>query len=226
VPGSGPDDDLGRVYAARFPPEVRAARDRLWATFIDAFVSRWVPGDATVLDLGAGHCHFVNQVPAARRIAIDLDPETPRLAAPGVEVHSLPLQRLAEVVAPDSVDFALASNVLEHLPDPATLLEVLRAVHDALRPGGRLMVVQPNVRLVGPAFWDFFDHTLPLTERGMTEALSAAGLRVVECRPGFLPYTTRTRVPKWPELLRLYLALPPLQWVFGKQMCVVAERPA
>ena len=223
MPPSEPQD-LGRVYEARFPEEVRAARDRLWGTFIDAFVSRWVPDDATVLDLGAGHCHFVNQVPAVRRIAIDLDPGTARLAAPGVEVHTLPLARLSEVVEPCSVDFAMASNVLEHLDSPATLLEVLTAVHDALRPGGRLMVVQPNVRRVGPAFWDFFDHTLPLTERGMAEALGAAGLRVVECRPGFLPYTTRTRVPKWPSLLRIYLAVPPLQWLFGKQMCLVAER--
>jgi hypothetical protein len=85
--------------------------------------------------------------------------------------------------------------------------------------------MQPNVRLVGGAFWDFFDHTLPLTERGMEEAMAVAGLRVVERRARFLPYTTKSRLPQWSWLVRLYLLLPPAQWLLGKQMLVVAERP-
>ena len=84
--------------------------------------------------------------------------------------------------------------------------------------------MQPNVRLVGGKFWDFFDHTLPLTEKGMAEAMTVAGLRVVESRARFLPYTTKSRLPQWPALVRLYLAVPPAQWLLGKQMLVVAER--
>ena len=41
----------------------------------------------------------------------------------------------------------------------------------------------------------------------------------------FLPYTTKTRLPKAPSLLRLYLALRPAWVVFGKQSLVVAEKP-
>ena len=85
--------------------------------------------------------------------------------------------------------------------------------------------MQPNVRLVGGAFWDFFDHTLPLSERGMTEALEVAGFRVVECRARFLPYTTKSRLPQWAFLVRLYLRCRPAQYLLGKQMLVVAERP-
>ena len=29
----------------------------------------------------------------------------------------------------------------------------------------------------------------------------------------------------WPWLVRLYLAFPPVQWLLGKQMLLVAERP-
>jgi len=218
------DAGLDRLYAARFPEAERRARVRLWQTLCDHFFARYVPPGATVLDLGAGYCDFINHVRAARRIAIDLNPETPRAAAAGVEVHSLALPALGSVVAPGSVDVAFASNVFEHLRSPDALLEVLAAVRTALRPGGRLLVLQPNVRLVGGRFWDFFDHTLPLTEKGMAEALTLAGMRVVECRARFLPYTTKSRLPQTPALVRLYLAFPPAQWLLGKQMLVVGER--
>jgi dolichol-phosphate mannosyltransferase len=80
-----------------------------------------------------------NHIHAARRIAIDLNPETPPAAAPGVEVHSVPLPALGSVVARGSVDVAFVSNVFEHLRSPEALLDVLSAVRTALRPGGRLL---------------------------------------------------------------------------------------
>ena len=46
-------------------------------------------------------------------------------------------------------------------------------------------------------------------------------LRVVECKPRFLPLTIKSRLPVWPALIRAYLASPikPL----AKQMFVRAE---
>jgi SAM-dependent methyltransferase len=225
APPVGLDAELERLYAARFPEREREAKARLWRTLCDAFFSRYVPVDGCVVDLGAGYCDFVNNVRARRRIAVDLNPDTRRFAAEGVEVHSLPLERGGEAVVPGSVDLAFASNVFEHIRSPEALLEILRAVRVALRPGGRLVIIQPNVGALGGAFWDFFDHTLPLTERGMAEALTVAGFGVVESRARFLPYTTKSRLPQWDFLVRLYLRLPPAQFLFGKQMLVVAERP-
>lgn len=226
--GDAPDAAIGRqlerLYAARFPEGARASTARLWTVLVDAFLSKYVPPDATVVDLGAGFCGFVNNVRARRRIAIDLNPDTRRYADAGVDVLHVPLDRLDEAVEPSSVDLVFASNVFEHLPNPDALLRTLGAVRRVLKRNGRLLVLQPNVRLLGGAFWDFFDHTLPLSERGMVEALTIAGLRVVECRGRFLPYTTTGRLPHSTILLRLYLAMRPLQWIFGKQMFVAAER--
>jgi SAM-dependent methyltransferase len=219
------ESELDRLYANRFSERERVAKVRLWHTLCDAYFSRLVPAHGTVLDLGAGYCDFINNIRAAQRIAVDLNPDTPRHAAEGVEVHLLPLEQLGEVIKPGTVDLAFASNVFEHLRGPDALLQVLGAVHRALRPGGRLVVMQPNVRLVGGRFWDFFDHTLPLTEKGMEEALTVSGYEVIERRARFLPYTTKSRLPQWPWLVRLYLALPPAQWIMGKQMLVIARRP-
>ena len=219
------ESNLDRLYMQRFPEAERRRRAALWRALCDSFFSRYIPPGATVVDLGAGYCDFINSVRAARRVAVDLNPDTARAAAPGVEVCAVDLEHLDQAIAQGAVDVAFASNVFEHMRSPDHLLSVLRAVARVLCPGGRLIVLQPNVRIVGGAFWDFFDHTLPLTERGMTEAIEVAGLRVVECRARFLPYTTKSRLPQWPLLVRFYLALPPAQWLLGKQMLVVAERP-
>jgi SAM-dependent methyltransferase len=228
MPGAGKiETGLDRLYARRFSAAERAEKTRLWGVLCERFFARYVSAEATVLDLGAGYCDFINQIRAARRIAVDLNPDTVHAAAPGVEVHALPLDRLGEAVEAGSVDLVFASNVFEHLQGPDVLLSVLEAVFRTLRPGGRLLILQPNVRRVGTAFWDFVDHRLPLTEKGMAEALGLVGFRVEECRPGFLPYTTKAKswLPRWSWLLRLYLALPPAHWVWGKQMFLVAIRP-
>ena len=219
---AGNDLKLERLYALRFSTAEREANEQLWRVLCDSFLSRYVPADATVADVGAGGCGFINHIRAKRRIAVDLDPRVRERAAPGVEVHNSDIASLPDLLGASSVDVAFASNIFEHLPSAAELLRVLTAIRTILRPGGRIIILQPNVRLTGGRFWDFLDHTLPLTELGMQEALAVAGFRTISCRARFLPYTTKSRVPKPSWLLRLHLALPPAQWLFGKQMLIVA----
>jgi SAM-dependent methyltransferase len=216
--------ELDRLYAARFSDRDRLAKARLWKVLCDSFFFRYVPIGGTVLDVGAGYCDFINHIQAARRLAVDLNPETSRFASPGVEVHRVALEKIDTVIPSGTVDLAFASNVFEHLRGPDVLLEVLGSLRKVLKAGGRLIIMQPNVRLVGGKFWDFFDHTLPLTEKGMTEALNLSGFEVVESRARFLPYTTKSRLPQAAWMLRLYLHLPPAQWILGKQMLVVARK--
>ena len=217
---------LDELYANRFPAADRANKARLWRTLCTVFFSRYVSAGDAVLDVGAGYCDFINNVTARRRIAVDINPDTRRHAGTGVEVLALDLARIHTELAPATVDLAFASNVFEHLRSPDALLAVLQSISIVLKPGGRLVIVQPNIRHVGPAFWDFFDHTLPLTEKGMAEAVQVAGFDVREVRSRFLPYTTRSRLPQWSWLVRLYLAARPAQWLMGKQMLLVAQRRA
>jgi SAM-dependent methyltransferase len=209
------------VYARRFGP--RSERRRvLWETLCDAFFQRYVRPTDTVLDIAAGYCEFINAIRAERRIACDLNPAVADFAGKGVEAvvarsTALPaeLQRTADVV--------FASNFFEHLADADELLATLGAIAGVLKPGGRLLVLQPNIRLTGAAYWDFVDHSLPITERRLAEALELSGFTVEEQRVRFLPYTTESRLPIWPRLIRLYLRLPPAQFLLGKQTFVVAR---
>ncbi len=102
-----------------------------------------------------------------------------------------------------------------------TLAEVRRI----LRPEGKLLVLQPNIRVLGGRYWDFIDHHIPLTDRALVEAATMIGLEVVEAHPRFLPYTTRSRIPQHPLLVRLYLMFPPVWRVMGRQAWIVAVKP-
>jgi hypothetical protein len=102
----------------------------------------------------------------------------------------------------------------------------MRQVHRVLKPGGRMIVLQPNIRFVGAAYWDFLDHKTPLTERSLAEAAETTGFEVERLIPRLLPYTTKSRLPQHPALVRAYLRVP-LAWrLLGKQTLLVARSAA
>jgi SAM-dependent methyltransferase len=215
-------EDLRELYAQRFRDEGEQRHD-VWQVLCSRFFQRWVPTDATVLDIAAGHCEFVNNIEAGRRIAVDINPDVVVKAAPGVETFVTRSDELVGI-ADGSVDRVFISNFFEHVPREV-ILSTLVAVRRVLRADGRLLVLQPNVRYCAKDYWMFFDHITPVDDRALVEAFHATGFDVELNVPRFLPYTTKSRLPSGPRLVRLYLKVP-LAWrVLGAQAFMVA-RPA
>ena len=50
------------------------ARSGVWRVISD-YLARWIPAEACVLEIGAGHCHWINSVRASRRLATDVWPD-------------------------------------------------------------------------------------------------------------------------------------------------------
>ncbi len=220
----GADDALGRLYARRFDDRDRAWKVALWRVIWEELVSRWVPPDACLLDLGAGGCELINAAVARRRIAVDLGPDLERRAGPGVEAHRASCDDLSFLAAGE-VDVVFSSNFLEHLPDKDAVLRVLAEARRVLRPGGRIVLIGPNVRFLPDLYWDYFDHHVPLSDRSLAEALEVAGLEVEQVVPRLLPYTIKSRLPRATWLVRAYLRLGRLTGpLLGKQFLLVARR--
>ncbi len=216
-------EDLRGLYARRFESS-EVQRQDVWEVLCSDFFQKWVPTDATVLDVAAGHCEFVNNIRAGRRIAVDLNPDVAVRAAPGIETHVCRSDDMAEI-ADGSVDRAFVSNFFEHVTREV-ILSTMTEIRRVLKPDGRLMILQPNVRYCGRDYWMFFDHITPVDDRALSEALASAGYDVETCLPRFLPYTTKSRLPSGPGLVRLYLKVP-LAWrVLGAQAFVVAKPAA
>jgi SAM-dependent methyltransferase len=209
------------LYEARFAPTEQRAKSQLWRILCEDFFQRYVPANATVLDLGAGFCEFINHIHCARKLAVDMDPDLKKRAGPDVQIRCGPAHELGWL-EDASVDVVFASNVFEHFLSKDDVLRALKEGHRVLKPGGKFLILQPNIRFLYDEYWDFFDHHLPFSDRAMIEGLVIAGFDVAESRPRFLPYTTKSALPSWPILVRTYLRVPLLQRIFGKQMFLVA----
>lgn len=215
---------VAKLYRERFSPEELRNKNRLWQVLCADFFQRFVPEDATVLDIGAGYCEFINNIRARRKYAVDLNEDTPTFAGSDVEVFTSPVGDL-HFLSQDSVDVAFMSNILEHMQSKEEVLGVLAEAHRVCRHGGRVLILQPNIRHVGGQYWDFFDHRVPLTDKSLAEALLMAGFSIDRVVGRFLPYTTKTRWPSSPLLVRLYLKMP-LAWrMLGKQAFIIGRKP-
>lgn len=212
--------DLAAVYHRRFAGEADF-RTGMWRVLCRRFFQRYVDERATVLEIGAGHCEFINNIGAARKVAVDLSTDTPRYAAAGVEVITSASTDLS-AVGDHSVDIAFASNLFEHLSRPE-ILATLRELNRVLVPQGRLLILQPNIRYCYRDYWMFFDHITPLDDRSLIEALQMAGFVPVTVITKFLPFTTKGSLPRSLTLLRIYLAVPLLWRMFGAQSFIVAR---
>ncbi len=209
----------GDLYTTRFTDSDAMAKDVVWRE-VCRFLAQFV--DGPVLDIGCDRGYFIRNIAADGRWATDVRDVSADM--PGdvrfVQGGGLDLERL---VPNGYFGTVFMSNYLEHLRTRDDVIEQMRVAHALLRPRGRVVVLQPNIRLVGAAYWDFIDHHVALTERSLVEAGEAAGFRTDRLIVRFLPYTTKSRLPQTSTLVRWYLRLPILWRFLGGQTLYVGR---
>jgi 2-polyprenyl-3-methyl-5-hydroxy-6-metoxy-1,4-benzoquinol methylase len=222
--GSDLRTDHDAVYGLRFESDEWARRSRMWKE-IDRHLQRYIPRESAVLDIGADRGLFIGHIDARERWASDIRDMSGHMPDAVRFVQSDGLA-LASVLPAGHFDRIFMSNYLEHLLSAEAVIEQMRVTARLLRGGGQVIILQPNIRLIGGSYWDFIDHKVALTERSLDEAAQIAGLRPLKTITRFLPYTTKSRLPQSAFLVRAYLAMP-LAWrLLGKQTLFIAERPA
>ncbi|MDQ2852354.1 MAG: class I SAM-dependent methyltransferase [Actinomycetota bacterium] len=186
-----------------------------------AYFQRFIDPTDRVLELGAGWCDFANAIHAARVVAMDLDATVTRSASGTVEAVVGDCTDLSRFEA-GSFDVVFASNLLEHLAraqSDALVDGVLRV----LRPGGRLILMQPNFRLAPRRYFDDFTHVAIFTDQSLRDYLTSRGLQIELVKARFMPLTMKSSATNLSFLVPWYLSSPvkPL----AGQMLVVARKP-
>lgn len=234
------------IYSQRFSSLEDALRELVWEVLLSEKLQKYVAKDARVLDLGAGDSFFLRHVVAAKKIAVDINEKVKALREFGIDTLCLPSTAFASALD-EPVDVIFCSNFFEHLSSKQEMLETLAECHKALLPGGKLIVLQPNIRYVGVRYWDYIDHNIALTDKSLEEALKVSGFIIDELLPRFLPYTVKSRLGqsllylgthKWGhqllfhgrgrfglrQLIRFYCRSPWLWRIFGAQTLAICHK--
>ena len=159
----------------------RSAPRMVYGARLSAMSERWVDPAQPVLDIACDRGHFIHWVSADTSAGRPTSATFRAGSAARRPVRLRHRSRSGQGQVPTGYfGTVFMSNYLEHLESSDTVIEQLRGRSSScLRPGGRLIVLQPNIRLVGPRYWDFIDHRVALPERSLLEAAELANLRTV-----------------------------------------------
>jgi ubiquinone/menaquinone biosynthesis C-methylase UbiE len=217
--------DIKKLYDTRFTSFERVRKAQLWKILCNKFIQKFIRPTDTVVDLGAGHCEFINNISCLKKIAIDVNEDIRKFNNKNVQVITAPVKTLKNIFEKNSVDVIFMSNLLEHLDNKEDVFRLLNEAYFVLRAGGRLLIMQPDIRLVGHQYWDFFDHKVPITFSSLLEVLLSNNFKIKFTKYPFLPYSTKVKhLPLHPFLFLIYLKFRPLQIIFGKQFFICAQK--
>jgi SAM-dependent methyltransferase len=213
---------LKEIYERRFIP-TRERRREVWSVMTRRVFQPLIARDATVLDLGCGYGEFINQISAGKKYAMDLNPDSASHLQSGVQFLQQDCSQ-PWAIPENTLDWVVTSNFFEHLPNKNCLEDTLSQAHRALKPGGRIWCMGPNITALPGKYWDFWDHHIALSDRSMVEVLALQGFAIESCIPRFMPYTL-VGGPKYPLWMVDAYLLCPWAWpIMGRQFLVRARK--
>ena len=124
-----------KMYRRRFGKDVKF-RQKMYQVLCADFFQKYIPEDATVLEIGAGYCELINNIRAMKKIALDLNPDIKKFAGDDVEAVIASSTDM-KLIKNESIDVVFANNFFEHL-SKEDIVKTIREVNRVLKEGGNL----------------------------------------------------------------------------------------
>jgi ubiquinone/menaquinone biosynthesis C-methylase UbiE len=192
-------------------------RKTLWSVLASHISKKYIQPDYAVVELGAGWCDFINNIDSHRRLAVDVWEGLKDQAGPGVEclVHDA---TVLPTIENGTIDVIFASNFVEHLTQEE-FRKGLEEWHRVLKPGGRLILVQPNFRYAFKRYFDDYTHISIWTHTSLVDFVCSKNWTLEKTIPKFMPLSIKTKLPVSKFLIKSYL-LSPVKPFAGQMMMV------
>src|SRR4051794_15512450 len=215
-------NELQAIYDRRFNAHI-AYRKKVWHVLVSNFFSKFIPPDGSILDVGCGYGEFINQVTCKKKYALDLNTRAREHLSKDVTFIEQDCS-MRWPLPDNSLDVVFTSNFFEHLPSKEALRATIEQARRCLKFGGQIIALGPNIRFVGGAYWDFWDHHLALTDSSLAEIMQLQGFQLERVIDRFLPYTmvNQRTVPAF--LVSMYLKVPIAWRIVGKQFLVIGRK--
>jgi SAM-dependent methyltransferase len=212
-----------KIYAYRFAGSDEQSRQLAWGE-IASFAFQQMGRPATLLDPACGRCEFLHALPdVAERWGVDRYQTAAAGMLEGITFRQGDI--FAVDLPKEHFSGVFISNLLEHLASQEEIFALLERLHEVMRPGGVIAILGPNFKYAYREYFDCADHRTALSHLAVEELLYAAGFTITRSIERFLPFSFRSRLPANRLLIKMYLQLPLLWKLFGKQFFVLAQKP-
>jgi len=210
---------VDKIYQQRFSKTDE--RKILWDILVHDFFQKYIDINDVVVDVPCGYGEFINTIVCKKKVAVDINPDSKKYVNKDVEFIQASSTKIP--LKSDSADIVFVSNFFEHITREdiqKTIIEFRRI----LKKGGKVMILQPNIRFANKNYWMFFDHITPVDDRALEEIFTIENFSLTKRILRFVPFTSQGKLPMSRNLIKLYLAFP-LAWrLLGQQTFMVFEK--
>jgi Methyltransferase domain len=214
--------NYNRIYSYRFKSVDKEKKKIIWKEIADFFHKK-LNSPEKILDSAGGMCEFINASQSTEKWVIDIEDSVKNFVSN--DVKTIVGDVLTVDLPKNYFDAVFISNFLEHLHSQEEVAFFLNRMFESMKVGGKIAIIGPNFKYAYREYFDFADHTVILSELGVEEHLYGAGFDLTEAHSRFLPLSFRGNLPVHKLLVKLYLRMPFVWFLFGKQFLIIAEKP-
>jgi SAM-dependent methyltransferase len=187
-------------------------QDYSWFSLLQAY-KRYVFKEAVVLEIGASNSSRTRELAkyCDKLIGVEFFSERTPPSFQNITYLTGDWQKLCELIHPESIDVAISSHVIEHVPDD---LKALNELYRVLKPGGAAIFNTPNrKRLVRAAIelftgdrkFPWWEHVSEYTERDLEVLIKSSSFKKFNIIPvtfGFHAWPILFYLRKCPRAFR------------------------